>query len=216
MVKSFYSPKILTFIEADSEFYQPITPDKFAVAGEYFADLAQALNLASDRWLRNWLNDSYGENEYCEVSHDWSDWLVSRTQQSVSVTFLSKYLPQPNSSNDYPDNRKTPSKTESVDNLGDYDLDRAITLATPEDISIWSKAVLDLVQPSETPISFAKLITLSHLEPVEVYLGIFLSDYFVIIKDEQNEFYGDFAVAYRQYPTSQTPRRRQAQGNAAN
>ena len=201
MIESFYSPEILTFIDADSNFYQPITPDKFAVAGECFADLAQVLNYTSDRWLRNWLNESYGENEYCEVSHDWSDWLVSRTQQSVSVTFLSKYLPQPNSSNDYPDNRKTPSKTESVDNPKGYDLDRAITLATPEDISIWSKAVLALVQSSKAPISFAKLITLSHLEPVEVYLGIFLSDCFVIIKDDQNEFYGDFAVAYRQHPT---------------
>ncbi|MBE9048466.1 hypothetical protein IQ255_29490 [Pleurocapsales cyanobacterium LEGE 10410] len=197
MVESFYSPEILTFIDADSEFYQPITPDKFAVAGEYFADLAQVLNYSSDRWLRNWLNESYGKNEYCEVSHDWSDWLGSRTQQSVSVTFLSKYLPQPNSSNNYPDNRKTPSKIESVDNPKGYDLDRAINLATPEDISIWSKAVLDLVQPSKIPISFAKLITLSHLESVEIYLGIFLSDRFVIIKDDRNEFYSDFAVACR-------------------
>lgn len=201
MVESFYSPEILTFIDANSEFYYSITPDKFAVAGEYFADLAQALNYTSDRWLRNWLNDSYGENEYCEVAHDWSDWLGSRTQQSVSVAFLAKYLPSSKSNNDYPEERKSWSKDKSVDNPKGYDLDRATSLATPEDISIWSQAILDLVQSFKTPISFAKLITLSHLEPVEVYLGIFLSDRFVIIKDEQNEFYGDFAVACRQHPT---------------
>ena len=134
MVKSFYSPEILTFIDANSKFYQPITPDKFVIAGEYFADLAQVLNHTSDRWLRNWLNDSYGENEYCEVTHDWSDWLGSKTQQSVSVAFLAKYLPSSKSNNDYPEERKS-----------------------------WSKAVLDLVQPSKIPISFAKLITLSQI-----------------------------------------------------
>lgn len=65
-----------------------IFPKKFAVAGAYFCDLAKVLDYSSDRWLRDWLNESYGENEYCEVDANWEDWLTTRTQQSVSVAFL--------------------------------------------------------------------------------------------------------------------------------
>lgn len=49
MTKSFYSQDILVFIDADSDYFESSNPIKFAVAGEYFADLAEVLNYSSDR-----------------------------------------------------------------------------------------------------------------------------------------------------------------------
>jgi hypothetical protein len=56
---SFYSQEILQFIDADSAYYSTIKPSKFAIAGDYFTGLAESLNYAGDRWLRDWLNESY-------------------------------------------------------------------------------------------------------------------------------------------------------------
>ena len=83
--------------------------------------------------MRNWLNESYGENEVCEVPHDWQDWLVSRTQQSVSVNFLQKYLPQTENRNNYPEQRESGSKPETIGDLVDDDLNAATAIASVED-----------------------------------------------------------------------------------
>jgi hypothetical protein len=75
------------------------------LAGQCFLDLALKLERDSDRWLKNWQNASYGESE-CVVAYDWCDWLTSRTQQSVNVSFLQKYVAESESLNhNYPENR---------------------------------------------------------------------------------------------------------------
>ncbi|MGB5632206.1 MAG: hypothetical protein WBM86_05415, partial [Waterburya sp.] len=89
--ESAYSHGILYFVDANSSYFDLSTAAKFVKAGQEFVDLAEALNYTTNRWLQNWLNESYGENEYCEVEPDWVDWLASRTQQSVNVNFLAKY-----------------------------------------------------------------------------------------------------------------------------
>ena len=142
---SAYSPEILKFIDCDRPYFNPPTPKKFAVAGDYFCDLAEVLNYSSDRWLRNWLNDSYGENEYCEVDADWSDWLASRTQQSVSVNFLNKYLPQIERQHDYPETRATWSKDLDLEVDDNSNLASVIAIANPEDIEKWSNLILDCI-----------------------------------------------------------------------
>jgi hypothetical protein len=73
-----YPENINYYLDAQSDLYrEPITPSKFALAGQCFLDLAQKLERDSDRWLKNWQNASYGESE-CVVAHDWCDWLANR------------------------------------------------------------------------------------------------------------------------------------------
>ncbi len=193
MTKSAYSREILNFIDAESSYFEPITPAKFVIAGDYYADLAIALDYSTERWLRNWLNESYGENKVCEVPHDWQDWLVSRTQQSVSVNFLQKYLPQTENRNNYPEQRESGSKPETIGDLVDDDLNAATAIASVEDITAWGERVALVIRNSAGSLSFSSLRTLIDLKPVEIYLGILLNEQFQIVK-ENDDFYGDFIV----------------------
>ena len=151
---SVYSDRILKYIDADSQYFTPLTAKKFGKAGEYFLDLAVTLDYSSQRWLIEWFNESYGENEYCEIDHDWEDWLASHTQQSVSVNFLAKYQGdceasrRHRSGNDYPESRQGWSKEEEAE-LGierEDDLPSLIATAHAEDIAQWSSLISDSLQ----------------------------------------------------------------------
>ncbi|MEM6614730.1 MAG: hypothetical protein AAF652_21310 [Cyanobacteria bacterium P01_C01_bin.72] len=195
-VDSVYSQEVLNFIDADSKYFTPLTTIKFAEAGKYFADLAEVLNYSTQRWLNNWLNQNYGENDYCEVEPDWSDWLNSRTQQSVSVAFLAKYQDQERSGNDYPDTRQSWAKVSNLDEKIEIDFTAAIATAHAEDIAAWSSLISNCI-PATKAIAFSELTQALDLTPAQIYLGIILSDdRFTISKDEENDFYGGFFVSF--------------------
>lgn len=198
--QSCYSQEILNFIDADSDYFEPIAPVKFAIAGGYLADLAEVLDYSSDRWLRNWLNESYGVNEYCEVESDWSDWLASRTQQYVSVNFLSKYQTEP-AGNNYPQERESWSKTlepkpviETDTQLhADKSFVGQIMTAHAEDIRQWSNSIAEMI-PRTGSITFARLKQVLSLTPAQIYLGIILSDRFVLESRGEVDFYSGFSI----------------------
>ncbi|MEL6578904.1 MAG: hypothetical protein AAFQ14_04065 [Cyanobacteria bacterium J06621_12] len=192
-MNSFYSDRILKFIDADSGYFKPVTAKKFAKAGEYFADLAEVLDYSSQRWLNDWLNETYGENEYCEVDHDWEDWLASRTQQSVSVAFLAKYK-QERPDRKYPKIRETWSKEFSLDLEPETDLAGAIATAHAEDVALWSSLITEALT-SHKSTTFAQLTQTLDLSPAQIYLGIVLSDRFIIIKGDEDDFYGGFSIS---------------------
>ncbi|MEO1693188.1 MAG: hypothetical protein AAFR63_16925 [Cyanobacteria bacterium J06631_6] len=194
MKLSAYSDRILRYIDAESEYFTPLTAKKFAKAGEYFADLAEVLDYSSQRWLNDWLNESYGENEYCEVDHDWGDWLHSRTQQSVSVAFLEKYQKSDRSGNNYPQTRETWSKEFVPNAEPEIDLAGAIATAHAEDITLWSN-LIDAAIATSNSITFTQLTQTLDLTPAQIYLGIVLSDRFTIIKDNESNFYSGFSVS---------------------
>lgn len=194
--KSAYSKEILRFIDADSEYFTPLTATKFAKAGEYFVDLAEVFDYSTQRWLNDWFNDSYGENEYCEVDCDWSDWLTTRTQQSVSVTFLAKYRSSDRRSNNYPERRESWAKEFIVEKKAEIDLTSAISTAYAEDIALWSSLISDRISATET-VTFWDLTQTLDLTPAQIYLGIVLSDLFAIVKDDDSDFYGGFSVNFR-------------------
>ena len=195
-MNSAYSSKILNFIDCDRPYFNPSTPQKFAVAGDYFCDLAEVLNYSSDRWLRNWLNDRYGENEYCEVPYDWSDWLASRTQESVSVKFLDKYSSQIEVKHDYPETRATWSKYVDLEVDDRPNLASTIAIANPEDLKSWSQQI-ETVMRGKQSLSFIQLQKLVDLEPVETLLSVLLGEQFLILNVDENDFYSDFVVEFR-------------------
>lgn len=192
--ESAYSSGILHFVDANSNYFDLLTADKFTRAGQELADLAAVLDYSTNRWLQNWLNESYGENEYCEVEPNWVDWLASRTQQSVSVNFLAKY--QGNLlDHKYPESRQSWSKEEEEELVTEPEdeLSSFIATAHAEDITQWSSLILDSL-PLDRRTSFTWLKENVDLSPAQIYLGIILSDRFVIIKDDENDFYGGFSI----------------------
>jgi hypothetical protein len=187
-----YTKNITYYLDAHSDLYpEPITPIKFALAGQCFLDLAQKLERDSDRWLKNWQNTSYGESE-CVVAHDWCDWLANRTQQSVSVAFLDKYQLSQREPNNYPDNRasvvvETVLEAPEIENL-----DLLMATAYTEEIQAWSSLISSCVSRGQA-ISFQELIAKIDLSPAKIYLGILLSDRFSLIGNS-DDFYGGFWV----------------------
>jgi hypothetical protein len=188
-----YSENINYYLDAQSDLYQyPVTPSKFALAGQCFLDLALKLERDSDRWLKNWQNASYGESE-CVVAHDWCDWLASRTQQSVSVAFLDKYRLSQREPNNYPDNRasvviETVLEAPEIENL-----DLLMATAYTEEIQAWSSLVESCVSRGQA-ISFQELIAKLDLSAAKIYLGILLSDRFSLSASSNDDFYGGFLV----------------------
>jgi len=193
-MNSAYSDRILKFIDADGIYFKPVTAKKFAKAGEYFEGLAEVLDYSTQRWLNDWLNETYGENEYCEVPHDWEDWLAARTQQSVSVAFLAKYQTGDRPSNNYPQTRETWSKEIVPNAEPEIDLAGAIATAHAEDIALWSSLITEVLTLHQLT-TFDQLTQTLDLSPAQIYLGIVLSDRFVIIKDDEDDFYGGFSIS---------------------
>lgn len=189
-----YSANINYYLDAQSNLYrEPITPIKFALAGQCFLDLALKLERDSDRWLKNWQNASYGESE-CVVAHDWCDWLANRTQQSVSVAFLDKYRVSQKEPSNYPDNRasvvvETVLEAPEIEN---QNLDLLMATAYTEEIQAWSSLVLSCISKGRA-VSFKKLIAKLDLSPAKIYLGILLSDRFSLTGNS-DDFYGGFWV----------------------
>ena len=142
--ESAYSHGILHFVDANSNYFDLLTADKFARAGQELADLAAVLNYSTNRWLQNWEDESYGENEYCQVEPDWVDWLASRTQQSVSVNFLAKYQGD-RSGHNYPESRQSGRKGEEAELVvePEDELSSLIATAHAEDIAQWSSLIIE-------------------------------------------------------------------------
>jgi hypothetical protein len=214
-----YTKNITYYLDAQSDLYpEPITPSKFALAGQCFLDLALKLERDSDRWLKNWQNASYGESE-CVVAHDWCDWLANRTQQSVSVAFLDKYRLSQREPNNYPDNRASVVADGRGDatlganplGLGGFpherpvqevetvleapeieNLDLLMATAYTEEIQAWSSLVSSCISRGRS-VSFQELITKLDLSPAKIYLGILLSDRFSLTGNS-DDFYEGFWV----------------------
>jgi hypothetical protein len=204
-----YTKNITYYLDAQSDLYlEPITPSKFALAGQCFLDLALKLERDSDRWLKNWQNASYGESE-CVVAHDWCDWLASRTQQSVSVAFLDKYRLNQREPNNYPDNRasvvadgrglggfpheRPVQEVETILEAPEIEnLDLLMATAYTEEIQAWSSLVSSCVSRGRS-VSFKELIAKLDLSPAKIYLGILLSDRFSLTA-KSDDFYGGFWV----------------------
>jgi hypothetical protein len=204
-----YSENINYYLDAQSDLYsEPITPIKFALAGQCFLDLAQKLERDSDRWLKNWQNANYGESE-CVVAHDWCDWLAHRTQQSVSVAFLDKYRLSQREPNNYPDNRasvvadgrglggfpyeRPVQEVETVLEAPEIEnLDLLMATAYTEEIQAWSSLVESYISRGRA-VSFKELIAKLDLSAAKIYLGILLSDRFSLTGNS-DDFYGGFWV----------------------
>ena len=194
MVKRLYSQNILFYIDSESDFYaDPVSAEKFAIAGQYFLNLAIDLDRNSDRWLQNWLNTSYGKAD-CVVPHDWNDWLSTRTQQSVSINFLAKYTFTNSIPNNYSDSRISSTNTTFTPSASSENLEESIVTAHAEKIEEWSKIIGDyLGDRVKGSVSFNSLRESLNLSPAKIYLGIILSDRFEV-KTNEADFYGDFLV----------------------
>jgi hypothetical protein len=152
-----YTENINYYLDAQSDLYpEPITPSKFALAGQCFLDLAQKLERDSDRWLKNWQNASYGESE-CVVAHDWCDWLANRTQQSVSVAFLDKYRLSQREPNSYPDNRASVVVETVLEEPEIENLDLLIATAYTEEIQAWSSLISSCLSRGQAIIPLLSL-----------------------------------------------------------
>ena len=190
-----YSEELNYYLDADSNFYQcSVTPDQFSLAGQCFFGLAEKLDVESERWLKSWQNNSYGQTE-CVVDYDWDDWLTSRSQQSVKVSFLSKYVMEDNRlTHDYPEGRATRKKEEITTMMPtEENLTSLISIAHQEDIEQWSKIVFDFIFNRNQSVSFNELIKQLNLSPAQIYLGIILSDLFLLLANEEH-FYDGFLI----------------------
>ena len=194
--KSFPDDEELNYyLDADSNFYQhPVPAHKFIWAGQCFLDLAEQLDIESENWLRDWQNNSYGKFE-CVVNCDWQDWLASRTQQSVNVSFLSKYVIEDNRlPNDYPEERTTEKKEEIINTISTEETwTNLIEIAHREDIEQWSEIVFNFRLKMNRSVSFNQLIRALNLSSSQIYLGIILSDLFILLPDS-NDFYNGFLI----------------------
>ena len=193
--KSFpYDEELNYYLDAGSNFYQDsVTPEQFSLAGQCFLALAEKLDVESERWLKSWQNNSYGQSE-CAVDYDWDDWLRTRTQQSVNVSFLSKYVEDNRLTHDYPEERATRKKEEITTMMPtEESLTSLIAIAHQEDIEQWSKIVFDFILARNQSVSFNELIKQLSLSPAQIYLGIILSDLFLLLANEDN-FYDGFLI----------------------
>ena len=120
---------------------------------------------------------------------------MSRTQQSVNVNFLSKYLIEDERvPNDYPNDRTTGKKEEIISLIPrEENLTSLIAIAHQEDIEQWSKIVFEFIVKANHSVSFNELIKQLNLSPAQIYLGIILSDLFLLLPDEDN-FYDGFLI----------------------
>ncbi|MEL6441800.1 MAG: hypothetical protein AAFQ80_21425 [Cyanobacteria bacterium J06621_8] len=193
---SFFSSEVRYYIDPGSSFFSIVTPGKFSIAGQKFLDLAESLNYESDRWLQNWLNESYGAKEFCEVEPDWLDWLASRTQQSVSVNFLDKYQ-DASPRNNYPQQRESWNKASELESAvkSEAELLGQVMVAHAEDIARWSNTIADFV-PSTGSVTFAWLKHNLPLTSAQIYLGIILSDRFALETSGEADFYGGFSISF--------------------
>jgi hypothetical protein len=134
------------------------------------------------------------------IDGSFSQFLASSTQQSVSISFLPKYL-KPQIRTKYEREESTYIKsltaTEAV-NLFEVDLieSEVISLATArpahdEDINAWINIVTKCLETNPQIDTMLQIVETTNLSIVQVFISLLFSDYELI---QRNNFYGEIEI----------------------
>jgi hypothetical protein len=69
-------------------------------------------------------------------------------------------------------------------------MDDALAMAHDEDVKAWQKAIAD-VMPATGSVKFRQLLSLTELEPIELWIGLLLGSWNI----KQQGFYGEIEVS---------------------
>ncbi|MEY2831298.1 MAG: hypothetical protein RLZZ574_556, partial [Cyanobacteriota bacterium] len=129
------------------------------------------------------------------IDGSFSQFLASSTQQSVSTSFLPKYL-EPQIRTKYEREESTHIKsltaTEAV-NLLEVDLieSEVISLAYDEDISAWIDRVRRCLETNPQIDTMLQIIEATNLSIAQVFISLLFSDYELV---QRNNFYGEIEI----------------------
>lgn len=129
------------------------------------------------------------------IDDSFSQFLFSLTQQSVSTSFLSKYLtPQQKKAYQRESSIKTQvlSSTEAISLLAaDLIESEIISLAHDEDINAWIDTVKKCLETNPKIDTMVQIVEASNLSIAQVFISLLFSDYELI---QRNNFYGEIEI----------------------
>lgn len=129
------------------------------------------------------------------IDGSFSQFLASLTQQTVSTSFLQKYL-KPQIRTKYEREESTHIRsltaTEAV-NLFEVDLieSEVISLAHDEDINAWIDRVRRCLETNPQIDTMPQIIEATNLSIAQVFISLLFSDYELI---QRNNFYGEIKI----------------------
>lgn len=130
-----------------------------------------------------------------KIDDSFSQFLASLTQQSISNSFLQKYL-KPQIRTKYEREESTYIKslttTEAV-NLFDLDLfeREVVSLAHDEDINAWIDIVTKCLETNPKIGTMLQIVEATNLSIAQVFISLLFSDYELI---QRNNFYGEIEI----------------------
>ncbi|MFM2315620.1 MAG: hypothetical protein RLZZ04_4898 [Cyanobacteriota bacterium] len=129
------------------------------------------------------------------IDDSFSQFLFSLTQQSVSTSFLAKYLiPQPKTAYQRESSIKTQvlSSTEAISLLeADLIESEVISLAHDEDINAWIDQVRRCLETNPQIDTMFQIVEATDLSIAQVFISLLFSDYELI---QRNNFYGEIKI----------------------
>jgi hypothetical protein len=129
------------------------------------------------------------------IDDSFSQFLFSLTQQSISTSFLAKYLiPQPKTAYQRESSIKTQvlSSTEAISLLeADLIESEVISLAHDEDINAWIDQVRGCLEINPQIDTMLQIVEATDLSIVQVFISLLFSDYELI---QRNNFYGEIKI----------------------
>ncbi|PSB05976.1 hypothetical protein C7B62_24015 [Pleurocapsa sp. CCALA 161] len=129
------------------------------------------------------------------IDNSFSQFLFSLTQQSISTSFLTKYLiPQPKTAYQRESSIKTQvlSSTEAISLLkADLIESEVISLAHDEDINAWIDQVRRCLETNPQIDTMLQIVEATDLSIVQVFISLLFSDYELI---QRNNFYGEIEI----------------------
>ncbi|MEO0014786.1 MAG: hypothetical protein RLZZ535_3175 [Cyanobacteriota bacterium] len=134
------------------------------------------------------LTDTLIDNSFCQF-------LASLTQQSISTTFLQKYL-KPDSKVKY--ERETFPKIQSLTSseaVSLFDLDliesEVISIASDEDINAWTRRVTKCLETNVKISTLPQIAKATNLSIAQVFISLLFGDFELV---QSGDFYEGFAI----------------------
>jgi hypothetical protein len=134
------------------------------------------------------LTDTLIDNSFCQF-------LASLTQQSISTTFLQKYL-KPHTRVKY--ERETSVKIQSLTSseaVGLFDLDliesEVISIASDEDINAWIERVTKCLETNVKISTLSQIAKATNLSIAQVFISLLFGDFELV---QSGDFYEGVAI----------------------
>lgn len=168
---------------------------KLSSLGNIYYDYAQHLEQQSQELLDLATQPQADAQEDTIIDESFEEFLESFMIQSVSGNFLDSFL-VPRERSPYPQRATTEvqelPKAEAIEFFAQQDLvAETIAIAEPEDIASWSDSLLKVMEIKRN-YNFFELVQLSGLSPGQVFLALFLGDYFELSR--KSDFYGEIKI----------------------